>query len=158
MDFDKSRVYTAVNADELKDGSKVYVADSIDTLKRYVEDGLDTSTISELEEKISVLLSCKDCPDNKGGYICQKEYEDKCLAQKIQYIKELKEENKELKVKYDTCLRENTGLKIHSAYVEKKLPEAKELIRTLLRVTYGEGWNYSLDVKVKAEQFLKGCE
>lgn len=33
--------------------------------------------------------------------------------------------------------------------------EAKELIRNLLRVTYGEGWNYSLDWKVKAEQFLK---
>ena len=55
--------------------------------------------ISELEEKISVLLSCKNCPENKGGFICQKEYEDKCLAQKIQYIKELKEENAELKEK-----------------------------------------------------------
>ena len=33
--------------------------------------------------------------------------------------------------------------------------EAKDLIRNLLRVTYGEGWNYSLDWKVKAEQFLK---
>lgn len=53
--------------------------------------------IKELEERISVLLSCKNCPENKGGYICQKEYEDKCLAQKIQYIKELQEENAELK-------------------------------------------------------------
>jgi len=53
--------------------------------------------IAELEQKISVLLSCKNCPENKGGFICQKEYEDKCLAQKIQYIKELKEENAELK-------------------------------------------------------------
>lgn len=55
------------------------------------------SKIVELEEKISILLSCKNCPDNKGGYICQKEYEDKCLAQKIQYIKELQKENTELK-------------------------------------------------------------
>lgn len=38
---------------------------------------------------------------------------------------------------------------------EKGLKEAKDLIRNLLRVTYGEGWNYSLDVKVKAEDFLK---
>ena len=53
--------------------------------------------ISELEEKISILLSCKNCPENKGGYICEKEYENKCLAQKIQYIKELQEENAELK-------------------------------------------------------------
>lgn len=48
--------------------------------------------IKELEEEISNLLSCKDCPDNHGGYICDKEYNDKCLRQKIQYIKELKEE------------------------------------------------------------------
>ena len=38
----------------------------------------------------------------------------------------------ELKVKYDICLRENTGLKIHSAYVEKKLAEAKELLREII--------------------------
>ena len=36
----------------------------------------------ELEEKISILLSCKNCPENKGGWVCAKEYEDKCLAQK----------------------------------------------------------------------------
>ena len=53
--------------------------------------------IAELEEKISVLLSCKNCPENKDGLICQKEYEGKCLAQKIQYIKELQEENSRLK-------------------------------------------------------------
>lgn len=58
---------------------------------------VDINRIAELEQKISVLLSCKNCPENKGGYICEKEYEDKCLAQKIQYIKELKEENAELK-------------------------------------------------------------
>lgn len=57
--------------------------------------------IAELEEKISILLSCKNCPENKGGYICEKEYEDKCLAQKIQYIKELKEENAELEKAYN---------------------------------------------------------
>lgn len=53
--------------------------------------------IAELEEKISILLSCKNCPENKGGYICVKEYENKCLAQKIPYIKELQEENAEAK-------------------------------------------------------------
>ena len=39
-----------------------------------------------------------------------------------------------------------------------QLTEAKDLIRNLLRVTWGEGWNYSLDWKVKAEQFLKDLE
>ncbi len=33
MEFDKSRVYTALNADELKVGSKVIVADSLQGLK-----------------------------------------------------------------------------------------------------------------------------
>ena len=37
MEFDKSRVYTIVNADELKVGSKVIVADSLGLLKRLVE-------------------------------------------------------------------------------------------------------------------------
>ena len=52
---------------------------------------------AELQEKISILLSCKNCPENKGGWICVKEYEDKCLAQKIEFIKELKKENAEMK-------------------------------------------------------------
>ena len=51
---------------------------------------------AELKEKISILLSCKNCPENKGGWVCEKEYENKCLTQKIVYIKELKEENCEL--------------------------------------------------------------
>ena len=51
---------------------------------------------AELQEKISVLLSCKNCPENKGGWICLKEYENKCLTQKIEFIKELEEEKCEL--------------------------------------------------------------
>ena len=51
---------------------------------------------AELKEKISVLLSCKNCPENKGGWICLKEYENKCLTQKIKFIKELEEEKCEL--------------------------------------------------------------
>lgn len=46
----------------------------------------------ELKSHISTLLSCSNCPDNKGGYICDKEYNNKCLAQKIQYINELKKQ------------------------------------------------------------------
>lgn len=38
---------------------------------------------------------------------------------------------------------------------ETKLEQAKEIIRNIIRVTWGEGWNYSLDVKARAEQFLK---
>ena len=35
------------------------------------------------------------------------------------------------------------------------ISKAKEIIENIIRVTWGEGWNYSLDWKVKAEQFLK---
>ena len=38
---------------------------------------------------------------------------------------------------------------------KNRLTEAKELISNLIRVTWGEGWSYSLDWKVKAERFLK---
>lgn len=44
MEFDKRRVYTALNADELKPGSRIFAADCLSTLKRYVEndDGIVT--------------------------------------------------------------------------------------------------------------------
>lgn len=37
MEFDKSRVYTALNADKLKVGSKVAVADDLSHLKSFVK-------------------------------------------------------------------------------------------------------------------------
>ena len=36
MEFDKSRIYTSVNAEELKPGDKVIVADDLQSLKEYV--------------------------------------------------------------------------------------------------------------------------
>ena len=39
--------------------------------------------------------------------------------------------------------------------LENKLSEAIHLIENIIRVTWGEGWNYSLDWKVKAMQFLE---
>ena len=38
------------------------------------------------------------------------------------------------------------------------LTKAKDLIKNIIRITWGEGWNYSLDWKVKAEQFIKEIE
>lgn len=65
-------------------------------------------------------------------------------------------ENAELKkkLKPENCLK----LLAKEGYVKfssVQLDKAKDLIRNLLRVTYGEGWNYSLDWKVKAEKFLE---
>ena len=39
-----------------------------------------------------------------------------------------------------------------------QLNEAKEIIKNIIRVTWGEGWNYGLDWKVKAEAFLSGSQ
>lgn len=105
--------------------------------------------IVELEKKISILLSCKNCPDNKGGLLCQKEYEDKCLAQKIQYIKELQEENKELKekLKPENCLK----LLAKEGYIKfsnDQLTYAKTIIQDLL----GNTDEYA---RQRAEDFLK---
>ena len=47
MEFDKSRIYSAINADELKAGDKVIVADSIADLKEFVKDEGD---VVELED------------------------------------------------------------------------------------------------------------
>ncbi len=84
-----------------------------------------------LEKKISILLSCTNCPDNKGGLLCQKEYEDKCLAQKIQYIKELQEENAELEAKYLQATDEGTSF-AHLKSLKQEIVELKYFIRDLI--------------------------
>ena len=106
----------------------------------------------ELEEKISVLLSCKNCSENKGGLICQKEYENKCLAQKIEFIKELQEENAEW---------EKTSDKWKSVYelTNNQLTNAKDIIKRFIEISnpiYFEEDRQK--VKAEAEQFLKDLE
>ena len=60
----------------------------------------------------------------------------------------------ELEKKYDTRLRENTGLKIHNSFIEKKLSEAKEIIQRILRDIPNRMW-YTDETIKQAEQFLK---
>lgn len=45
MKFDISRVYTAVNADELKAGDKVIVADTIEILKEKISENCELSEL-----------------------------------------------------------------------------------------------------------------
>lgn len=54
MEFDKSRVYTALNADELKIGSRVIVSDYLANLKNYVEAEESTATLKDIlcEDKL----------------------------------------------------------------------------------------------------------
>lgn len=49
MEFDKSRVYTALNADELKIGSKVIVANTIKGLKGKVEEN-EITEINDIKD------------------------------------------------------------------------------------------------------------
>lgn len=92
---------------------------------------------AELQEKISVLLSCTNCPENKGGLICLKEYENKCLSQKIVYIKELKED---------------------IAEHDKQLIKAKELIKEMLSILPKENIEGIYKITEEAEQFLRKSE
>lgn len=116
--------------------------------------------VAELEEKISFLLSCKNCPENKGGLICAKEYENKCLAQKIQYIKELKKENAVLKERnIKDCKNFNRAVEKIGEQLNQKqyqLTKAKEIIKEFVEWANWQGsgcpsFKSRLD---KAEQFL----
>ena len=48
MEFDESRVFTSVNADELKIGSKVVVADTYDGIKAKFNVAANVATLSEV--------------------------------------------------------------------------------------------------------------
>ena len=55
MEFDIKRVYTAVNADELKVGSKVYVSDILSELKEFViNDKPFITTLKEIQDESHV--------------------------------------------------------------------------------------------------------
>ena len=62
-------------------------------------------------------------------------------------------------LKYADAYNETQELlnkQIEATYkVVEKLNEAKAVIQNIIRVTWGEGWNYSLGVKSYAEQLLK---
>lgn len=51
MNFDKSRVYTALNADELKVGSKVIVAYDLFTLKEDLSDPRLLKVVEKVESE-----------------------------------------------------------------------------------------------------------
>ena len=48
MEFQKERVFTALNADELKIGSKVIVGDTVEALRNRVQNGTTPLTLSEI--------------------------------------------------------------------------------------------------------------
>ena len=109
---------------------------------------------AELEEKISVLLSCKNCSENKGGWICAKEYENKCLTQKIVFIQELKKENaklkKELKIS-QRCWQDQKNISLNA---NCSLHKAKEIIKDFIFMAKVEHLKDRYETVDEAEQFL----
>jgi hypothetical protein len=73
------------------------------------------------------------------------------LSKRELKLTDLEKENAELKENFRICEKNA------DTYFDN-LTEAKEIIENIIQVTWGEGWNYSLDWKVKAEQFLKDVE
>lgn len=110
--------------------------------------------IEELEEKISVLLSCKNCPENKDGLICQKEYENKCLAQKIQFIKELQQENAELKGQVEMSYEVYNNNLDYSHHIEEQLTKAKEVIEELYNIIPASMSDYAKEPMEHARKFM----
>jgi hypothetical protein len=81
---------------------------------------------------------------------------EKTVEVELNHIAELEKENATLKKQLDALSGDVPWSKLKDvSEVTKKLTEAKEIIENIIRVTWGEGWNYSLDWKVKADQFLK---
>ncbi|MGP1602095.1 hypothetical protein [Treponema sp.] len=64
MEFDKSKVYTAVNADELKVGSKVYVSDNVYYLRECVEENFGHSILTKI---MSEKETKRFCINNKNN-------------------------------------------------------------------------------------------
>jgi len=73
MEFNKSRVYTALNADELKPGDKVIVADDLDTLKRCVKDNSPINTLRMIGDE---------------DYLFRFDVEDNCVSFALAYLVE----------------------------------------------------------------------
>lgn len=69
MEFDVSRVYTAVNADELKVGSKVIVADNLADLKAKVEQDTKPATLQGIEPDDRLYRFLTIYPRNALAYL-----------------------------------------------------------------------------------------
>ncbi|WP_444818473.1 hypothetical protein E4N82_09075 [Treponema denticola] len=73
MKFDKSKVYTAVNADELKVGSKVYVSDNIAYLRECIEDNFESCILTRVMSEKEAKRFCidKSCEKWQLAYLIE---------------------------------------------------------------------------------------
>ena len=63
MEFDKSKVYTALNADELKIGSKIIVGDNLSELKESV-----------LKHRLPKIIKKIESEDNEHRFLCNDDF------------------------------------------------------------------------------------
>ena len=128
------------------------------------------------EEILKYIFLCISYKHNNdiSPYITKSacEKENLLFENAIEFLDKLEKENAELEAYNEKLL--DGDIEKHNKIVELKeqvdalvnvnikaqniIGKAKEIIKRLLKATYGEGWNYSLDVKVKAEDFLKELE
>ena len=95
-----------------------------------------------------------DKPTKQDIYLREESIFIQGYRQSEKRIAELEKENAELKEKWLQATDEGTSW-AHRKSLEQENAELKELVKNIIRVTWGEGWNYSLDWKAKAEQFLQ---
>lgn len=96
--------------------------------------------------------------DSPSGWADIAHYAEDNLEKAFERIEDLERANNTL-----AMLNANMWVELEKKRAESQgitnrlhqLIKAKEIIENIIRVTWGEGWNYSLDWKVKAEQFLK---
>ena len=69
MEFNKSRIYTAVNADELKIGSKVYVADTLADLQNRVTSNTCEKHICKVVEILPPSYNPRIKVENSDGSV-----------------------------------------------------------------------------------------
>ena len=77
MTFDKSKVYTVLNADEVKAGSKGYFADSINVLRKLVEKNANLEVLRKVDEEDSPYRFVKDGTQYALFYLVEEPQEEK---------------------------------------------------------------------------------
>jgi len=100
MEFDKSKVYTAVNADEVKVGSKGYFADNLRCLQKVVQIE-DVVVFGEIEEICSTEKSCRFKGVGESSYNLFYLVEE-AKEKTIRPYKDMDEMIKDFKMKYRT--------------------------------------------------------
>ena len=118
--------------------------------QKYAEENKELNKeLGKLEGKLADLTSeYYELENLKNNEIAElKAYNEKLLDGDIEKHNKIVELNEQV----DALV--NVNIKAQNI-----IGKAKEIIKRLLKATYGEGWNYSLQVKVDAEKFLKECK